>query len=305
MILVAGGTGFVGGGIVRELARRGQPVAVLTRSAARSAARFPGLRVAYREGDVRDPASLAKATTGIDTVIGCQQFPNSPIENPGRGYTFEEIDAKGTEALIAAAKAAGVKRYVYLSGVGAAPTGRHWFQAKWRAEEAVRNSGLTCTIIRPTWVYGPEDEALNRFIGMAKFLPFVPQIGNIGMQRMQPVFIDDVGWAVAESLENAAGENQTFEIGGPDVMSMRDVVKAALEAAGRKRLILPAPKPVMKLMASLLQFVPGRPLTPDAVDFITGDAVADESAIVQKLGIKLTPLREGLETYLGKSSASA
>jgi NADH dehydrogenase len=275
-------------------------VAVLTRSAARSSGRFPALTVEYREGDVRDPASLATAMTGIDTVIGCQQFPNSPIENPGKGYTFEEIDAKGTEALIAASKATGVKRYVYLSGVGAAPTGRHWFQAKWRAEEAVRNSGMLYAIIRPTWVYGPEDSALNRFIGMSRYLPFVPQIGNIGKQRMQPVFVDDVGRAVAQSLENPVAENQTFEIGGPEVMSMRDVVRAALEAAGCKRLILPAPKSVMKLMASLLQLAPGRPLTPDAVDFITGDAVAVESGIVPKLGIKLTPLREGLATYLGK-----
>jgi NADH dehydrogenase len=236
---------------------------------------------------------------GIDAVIGCQQFPNSPIENPGKGYTFEEIDAKGTEALIVAAKAAGVKRYVYLSGVGASPEGRHWFRAKWRAEQAIRNSGMTYTIIRPTWVYGREDSALNRFIGMSRFLPFVPQIGDIGKQRMQPVFVDDVGTAVAESLENAAADNETFEIGGPEVMSMRDVVKAALAAAGRKRLILPAPKFVMKLMASVLQFAPGRPLTPDSVDFITGDAVADSKEMSEKLGITLTPLREGLATYMG------
>lgn len=300
MILVAGGTGFVGGAIVRELAHRGKKVAVLTRSASRSRDRFAGLDVEYREGDVTRPDTLAAAVQGIEAVVGCQQFPNSPVENPGKDYTFENVDAVGTENLVRAAKEAGVQRYVYLSGVGSAPEGRHWFRAKWRAETAVRESGMTWTVIRPTWVYGPEDSSLNRFLGMSRFLPFVPQIGNISKQRMQPVFVDDVARAVAESLDNPAAADQLFEIGGPDVMSMRDVVKAALEASGRKRIILPAPKFVMRLMATALQFAPGRPLTPDAVDFITADAVAAPSEIAAKLGLKTTPLREGLATYMGK-----
>jgi NADH dehydrogenase len=299
-ILVAGGTGFVGSGIVRELARRGKKVAVLTRNAARARDRSPGLEVEYREGDVTEPETLASAVQGVEAVVGCQQFPNSPIEDPGKGYTFEKVDAIGTENLVAAAKAAGVPRFVYLSASGAGPEGRHWFRAKWRAETAVRESGMTYTILRPPWVYGPEDGSLNRFLGMAKFLPFVPQIGAIGKQQMQPVFVDDVARVTAESLENPAAENQLFEVGGPEVMSMRDVVKTALEVSGRKRLILPAPKFVMKAMASVLQFAPGRPLTPDAVDFITGDAVGDPSEVEAALGVKMTPLRAGLATYMGK-----
>jgi uncharacterized protein YbjT (DUF2867 family) len=299
MILIAGGTGFVGGGIVREFARRGKPVAVLTRNASR-AKRFPGLDVEFREGDVTRPESLAAAMHGVESVVGCQQFPNSPFENPGKGYTFEKVDAEGTENLNRAAKAAGVKGYVYLSGAGAAPTGPPWFRAKWRAETAVRESGLTYTILRPSWVYGPEDRSLNRFLGMSRFLPFVPLIGNADQQRMQPVFIDDVGRAVAESLDNPAAANQLFELGGPDIMSMTEVVRTALQVAGRKRLLLSSPKPVMKLVASVLQFAPGRPLTPDAVDFITGDALGDPAAIQRALGLRLTPLREGLATYLGK-----
>lgn len=299
MILVTGGTGFVGAGIVRELARRGKPVGVLTRDPAQANGRFPGLTVEVRQGDVTDTTSLPAALAGVDTIVGCQQFPNSPIENPGKGYTFERIDAEGTENLVAAAKAAGVRRYVYVSGAGAAPAGRHWFQAKWRAENAVRGSGLTWTIIRPSWVYGPEDKSLNRFLRMSRFLPFVPLIGAAGRQRMQPVFIEDVGRAVAESLDNPAADNQLFELGGPEVMSMSDVVRTALQVAGKKRLLLPAPKPVMKLIAALLQFAPGRPLTPDAVDFITGDALADPAEIQQKLGLRVTPLREALSTYLG------
>ncbi len=301
MILVAGGTGFVGGGIVRELARRAKPVAVLSRDPARQAGRFPALTVEFRKGDVTDPDSLAAALTGIDTVISSQQFPNSPIENPRKGHTFEKVDAEGTENLARAAKAAGVKRFLYLSGAGAAvDADRHWFRAKWRAETAVRESGITYTIIRPSWVFGPEDVALNRFLGMSRFLPFVPLIGNAGKQRLQPVFVDDVARAVAESLDKPAAENRVFEIGGPDVLTMREIVKAALEVAGRKRLLLASPKPVIKLLSSIIQFAPGKPLSPDAVDFITMDALADPTELEQALGLKMTPLREALATYLGK-----
>lgn len=302
MILVAGGTGFVGGAIVRELARRGTQVAVLTRNADGACDRFPGLNVEFRHGDVTRPDTLAGALDGIDTVIGCQQFPNSPVEDTGKGYTFENVDARGTVNLVEAAKAAGVARYVYLSGSGAAPEGRHWFKAKWRAEKAVMDSGLAYTILRPSWVYGPEDNSLNRFVRMARFAPFVPQIGSIGAQRMQPVFVDDVARAVADCLENDAATNRTFEIGGPEVLSMKEVVKTALVAAGRQRPILAMPAGLMKVVASVLRFLPGRPLTPDAVDFITGDAVADPSELTAAIGFKPTALKEGLATYLGKQA---
>lgn len=301
LILVAGGTGFVGAGIVRELARRGKRVAVLTRDAVRALDRFPGIEVEYRQGDVRDEASLAAAVQGAETVIGSQQFPQSPVEDRKRGHTFEEVDARGTEKLVRAAQAAGVRRYVYLSGAGAAPDAAyHWFRAKWRAEAAVRESGMTYVIFRPSWVYGPEDNALNRFIAMSRFLPFVPLIGNAAGQRLQPVFIDDLARAVAEAVDNPAADNQTLEIGGPDVLTMKEVVRAALQAAGRRRLLLPVPKSVMKAAASLLQFMPGRPLTPDAVEFVTMDALADPSEVRRKLGVRLTALRDGLGTYVGR-----
>ena len=299
MILVAGGTGFVGSGIVRELARRGKPVAVLTRDAARARKRFPGLDIDYRPGDVRDPASLGAAMSGVEVVIGCQQFPGSPIENRRRGYTFEAIDAKGTEQLVRAAIEAGVKRYIYLSGAGASPDApQHWFRAKWRAESAVRESGITYVIFRPSWVYGPEDASLNRFLRMSRFLPFVPLIGDAGKQWLQPVFIGDVARAVAEAVDNTVADNQVFEIGGPEVLSMREIVRTALDVCGRRRLLLSAPKGLMKLAASVLRLLPGPPLTPDAVDFITQDALADPAEVEQKLGVKMTPLREALSTYL-------
>src|SRR3990170_3507904 len=260
MILVTGGTGFIGAAAVRELARRGKPVAVLSRDASKAARRFPGLGVEARQGDVRDPASLRSAFEGIEAVIDCVQFPNSPIENKRKGWTFEQIDYQGTVHQVAAAREADVRRYVYVSGVGAAPDAqKHWFRFKWLAQEAVRQSGTVHVILRPTWVYGPEDVSLNRFLGFARRLPFVPTFGD-GKQLMQPLFIDDLGRLLAEAVERAEADNQACEAGGPERMSMDGVIKTALEVAGRRRPILHQPVAIGKLLASFLQLLPGPPL---------------------------------------------
>ena len=298
MILVTGGTGLVGAAVVKELVRRGKQVAVMSRSASSVAERFPGLDIDARQGDVGDRASLTDAFANIETVVNCVQFPNSPIENKGKGWTFEQVDYQGTVSQVAAAKQAGVSRFVYVSGVGAAADAeKHWFVSKWKAEEAVRQSGIVHVIVRPTWVYGPEDVALNRFVGFARRLPFVPSFGS-GQQMMQPIFIDDLGRILADAVEKPGADNQTFEAGGPDRLSMDDVVRIALELAGKKRPILHQPAAIGKLMATFLQVLPGPPLTPDSIDFITNEAVADNAALERVFAPKLTPLREALATYL-------
>lgn len=298
MILVSGGTGFVGSAIVKELLRRGEQVAVLGRDGDKIRKRL-GTSVEARAGDVRDPATLAAAMQGADIVINAVQFPGSPIENRRKGWTFEEIDLKGTRHQVDAAKAAGVRRFVYVSGVGAAKDAdQHWFRYKWEAEKYLRDSGLEWSIIRPTWIFGPEDPSLNRFLGFAKLLPFVPMFGD-GKQPMQPVFIDDVGRAVADAAIKPEAANTLFEIGGPEVMSMNDVVKTALEVQGKKKLLLHQPVFVGKTIGTLASILPSPPLSADAIDFITHPAVADNSALMRVLKPQLTTLRAGLTTYLG------
>ncbi len=301
MILVSGGTGFVGSAIARELLRRDEKVAVLGRSADTIRARLGGrlgTDVDPREADVRDPSSLPDAMQGIDIVINAVQFPGSPIENRRKGYTFEEIDLKGTRHQVDAAKAAGVKRFVYISGVGASKTAeRHWFRYKWEAEAYLQSSGLEWAVLRPTWVFGPEDVSLNRFVGFAKMLPFIPMFGS-GKQDMQPVFIDDVARAAADIALKPEAANTLFEIGGPDVMSMNDVVKTALEVKGKKRVLLHQPAFVGKAIGTLTSVLPSPPLSADAIDFITESATADNTTLMRILAPRLTPLREGLETYL-------
>lgn len=298
MFLVSGGTGFVGSAIVAELQKRGEAVAVLGRDAAKIQRSFAG-KVEARAGDVRNPETLLQALSGMDTVINAVQFPTSPIEVPRRGWTFEAIDYQGTVNQVDAAKQAGVKRFVYVSGVGAAADAeKHWFRFKWQAEQHLVNSGLEWAVVRPTWVYGPGDHALNRLLGFTNFLPFLPLFGD-GKQPMQPVFVDDVGRVVADAATNPAAANQVFELGGPEVMSMNDVLKTALDVKGRKRFILHQPIFVGKLIGTLASLAPiTPPLSADAVDFIASPATADTSNLERVLNPRLTPLREGLETYL-------
>ena len=298
MILVSGGTGMVGSAIVAELLRRGEPVAVLGRDKAKVQQAFAGT-VEAREADVTKPASLAAAFEGIDVVVNAVQIPTSPIEVPRKGWTFEEVDYRGTVSQVEAAKAAGVKRFLYVSGVGAAPDAtKHWFRFKWQAEEHLRNSGLDWVIVRPTWVYGPRDVALNRLLNFTNFLPFLPLFGD-GNQPMQPVFSEDVGRVVASAATKPEAANNLFELGGPEVMSMNDVLKAGLEAKGRKRPILHQPIFVGKAIGTVMSLLPiTPPLTADAIDFISEPAVADTRSLQAVLAPELTTLREGLRTYL-------
>ena len=297
MILVSGGTGFIGSAVVRELLRRDRPVAVLGRDADRVRRLFGG-DVEARVADVRHPEELAPAMAGAEAVVNAVQFPNSPIENRRKGWTFEEVDLKGTRNQVDAARAAGVRRFVYVSGVGASKeSDKHWFRYKWEAEQYLQDSGIEWVIVRPTWVYGPDDVSLNRFLGFARLLPFVPMFGN-GEQMMQPVFIDDVGRVVADAALAPQAANRLLELGGPDVMSMNDVLRNALDVMGKRRALLHQPVSIGKAIGALASLSPRPPLTPDAIEFITGAAVADNTAVDEVLHPRLTPLREGLASYL-------
>jgi NADH dehydrogenase len=303
MIVVAGGTGFVGRAIARALARPGEQVAVLSHSVREPSIHAGDITFEVRRGDVTDQASLGAALQGVDTVVGAVQFKGFPNENPRKGLTFEQVDQHGTENLVAAAKQAGVRRYVYVSGAGAGPDAKQtWYRAKWGAETAVRGSGMEYLIVRPSWVYGPGDNALNKYVAFVKSpLPVVPVIGN-GKQRLQPVFVEDVARLVAESLAGGDLPNADYEIGGPDVLSMDEVIRTVEEVLGRKKPLVHQPASLMKLLFSPKALIPALPLplNPTGVEFATMDALADTSALLAAFpSFRLTPLREGLQTYLG------
>lgn len=297
MIVVAGGTGFIGSAVVRHLRARERDVAVLSSDPERSRDRIESLGVAAVRGDVRDEASLRTALKGAEAVVQALTFPTFPVEKPSRGYTFEEYDHHGTARLVAAAADRGVRRFVYSSGVGAAPDAPEArYRAKWGGEEAIRSSGLEFAILRPSWAYGPEDRALNRFASLYRRLPFVPVVGD-GRQRLQPVFVEDVAEAIVQATDSA-GPRGTYEVGGPDVMTMDEIITTMMEVMGKRKPILHVPPALPRAAGFLLQVLPAPPLSPDAVDFLTSEALADTRGLLEAFALELTPLREGLSTYL-------
>lgn len=292
-LLVAGGTGLLGGAIAAAAEQAGHDVTVLSRSRPRDP-RFP-----WVTGDVTRPETLPAAMAGFDAVADAVQFPNSPIEDPKKGYTFERIDLGGTRALADAARAAGVGLFVGLSGAHAAPDAPyHWLRYKFAEEEHIRGTGVPFVVFRPSWVYGPGDVSLNRFLGFTRFLPFVPVIGS-GKTRVTPLFLRDLGRHVAAALTNEAARDGVFDIGGPATMTMDEVIRTALRVAGKRRFLLHQPAGLMKAVAGVAQHIPGRPLTPGAVDFITMDGDVDTARLREVFELPLTPLAEGLATYLG------
>jgi uncharacterized protein YbjT (DUF2867 family) len=304
MILVAGGSGFVGAAAVRRLVAEGQDVAVMTAHPERSEARIRGLGAEPVPGDVQDPASLPRAVHGAEVVVQSLSFPTYPVEKPRKGYTFEEFDHRGTERLVAAAAHTGARAFVFVSGVGAsADSPKPWFRAKWFGERAVEAAGLPFTILRPTWVYGPEDRALNKFVAFHRWLPFVPVVGD-GSQRLQPVFVNDLARVIALAAR-PDGPRGTFEVGGPDTMNMNDVLDTMMEVRGRRKPLVHFPPFLPKLAGFFVQVLPRPPISPGAIELATADAVADLGPFRAAFGVPLTPLREGLATYLAGGGGPA
>jgi uncharacterized protein YbjT (DUF2867 family) len=299
VILVAGGSGFIGSAVVRQLVTEGREVAVMSAHPERRSARLQALGVRVVPGDVLDEASLRPAVQGADAVVQSLTFPTFPVEKRAKRFTFAEFDHLGTERLVRAAAEAGVGRFVFVSGVGLAPDApKAWHRAKWAGEEAIRATGISHANVRPSWVYGPQDRALNRFAQFHRRLPFVPVVGD-GLQRLQPLFVDDLALVLARAAA-PDGPTGTFEAGGPEVLTMDEVLGAMMDALGRRKPLVHVPVFLPKLAGFVAQVLPRPPLSPAAVDFLTGDAVADIGPLVEAFGIRPRALKDGLRTYLGR-----
>lgn len=296
-VLVAGGTGFIGRHVTRALLDAGHEVAVLTRDTA-SAERVPQLQGAKAvRGDVTDPRTLAGTMDGADAVVASVQFPNHPVEVPRKGLTYDRYDRQGTENLLEEAKAAGVRHLLYVSGAGADPrSDKVWYRAKGRAEESIRGSGLRWAFLRPSWAYGPEDRALNKFATMARFSPVVLQLG-VRPQRVQPVFVEDIALAARRVFERDAWD-AVYEVGGPDVMTMNEIIHTMLGVMGKRRVVVPVPVPLAKLGTMPLRLLPSPPMTPQGIEFAVQEGVVDTTALRDRLGVDPVGLREGLSRYL-------
>jgi nucleoside-diphosphate-sugar epimerase len=297
-IAVAGGTGFLGRHISRALIDGGHEVTVLSRTPEHVGG-IAGLeRAGAARADITDRQALRGSLDGHDAVVNCAQFPNHPMEVPRKGLTYDNYDRKGTDNLLAEAASAGVKRFIYISGAGADVTSdKTWYRAKGFAEDAIERSGLDYCILRPSWAYGPEDKALNKFVFMTRVLPVVV-IPGVRTQLVQPVHVDDIALAVARMFEREEAWGRVLEIGSDEVMSMRQVVETLLEVLGKRRLIVHVPAPLAKFGTAPLRLLPKPPMTPLGVDFAIQDGIVDTSEMKKVLAVEPRSLADGLRSYL-------
>src|SRR5207247_2666712 len=199
-IVVAGGSGFIGREVVDLLLQEGgHEVTVTSRDPSARRGLWDG-RVEIVQAFAGDRVSLGKAFTRADVVVQAIQFPNHPVEDASKGRTYLEVDGKGTQIAAEVAKKLGVRRMVYLSGAGAGQgRSQPWMRAKDMAEAAIAASGLEHVFLRPSWIYGPGDRSMNRFVAFCRYLPVVPVIGN-GKTPVYPIFVKDVARCVVESV---------------------------------------------------------------------------------------------------------
>jgi uncharacterized protein YbjT (DUF2867 family) len=296
-IVVTGGTGFIGREVVKRLTESGSDdVAVTTRDTG-GPDPFGG-RVERVQAFAGDPISLGKAFTRADVVVHAIQFPNHPVEDPKRGRSYVEVDGKGTEVAASVAKKLGVRRFVYLSGAGAGQ-GRPqpWFQAKDRAEAAIRATGMEHTLLRPSWIYGPGDRSMNRFVFFVRYLPVVPVIGD-GKTPVQPISVHDVARCVAEAVRREDAKDKVFELGGPERLSMDEIIRTVQKVLGRKQPLLHHPAPLMKLLVKPMALLPEPILSPTAIDFILQEVDVDPRPAVEYFAFPFRRLEDGLREYL-------
>jgi uncharacterized protein YbjT (DUF2867 family) len=291
VILVTGGTGFVGGHIVHELRGRDLPVRCLIRDL-RKGAKLTAWGCELAEGDLTDPKSLRAAVAGVDTVIHLVAI------RQGRREQFRRIMVEGTRDLLAAAKNAGVRRFVHMSALGTSEETKDlvpYYGAKWENEQQVQGSGIPHVIFRPSFVFGPDGGILPTFVKVARLTPVTPIIGS-GRQRIQPIWADDLAKYFAGAVERDDVVDRLFELGGPDLISWNDFWERLKRVYGIHRPSLHIPAGLMKVNALLTERLPGDiPLTRDLLKMLEhGDNVVSDQAAVATFQVPLLPVDDQL-----------
>jgi NADH dehydrogenase len=293
MILVTGGTGFIGSAIVRALRERGLPVRLLARRPESDEAReLERLGCELAGGDVTDADSLKRAVEGCDVVVHLVAIRQGPPAE------FERVMTQGTRDLVAAAREAGVRRFVLMSALGTSQETKDlvpYYGAKWAMEGIVRESGLEHVIFRPSFVFARDGGILPTFAKLARVAPVTPIIGR-GLQRIQPLWIDDVAAYFAAAADKPEAANRTFELGGPDAVTWNEFWERLKRARGSRRPSVHVPVGLMRLNALVTERLPGNvPLTRDLLKMLEGpDNVVSNDDAVRTFGLPLVPLDEQL-----------
>ena len=317
-VTVFGGSGFLGRHLVRRLAARGDILRIAVRDPVSAAFLKPmgdvGQVVPLRV-DVRDEAAVEAATAGADAVVNLVGI----LFERGK-QRFAEIHAAAAGRIARRAQGSGVKRLVHVSALGADPQGPALYaRSKAAGEQAVREAFAGAAIVRPSVVFGPEDDFFNRFAALARLLPALPVFGATprlehlpgggarfslcgdGGTRFQPVYVGDVAEAIARLLDDPATAGKTYELGGPRIYSFKELMELVLRETKRKRWLLPMPLWLAEIEAALLSLVPlPTPLiTRDQVRLLRRDNILSAGAIgLAELGIAPTPAESILPTYM-------
>lgn len=296
LVTIFGGTGFLGRHTVRALAKAGWRIKVASRHPARGFFLRPLGQVGQIEFvkcDIADKDQVAAALAGADAVVNLCGILFA------RGQSFEDVQSDGPANVAEAAAAAGVTAMVQVSAIGAdRESDSVYARTKAEGEIRVREAFAAATILRPSIVFGPEDDFFNRFATLARMAPALPLVGG-GKTRFQPVFVGDVAAAIATALQSNAARGKTYELGGPTVYSFRQLLELMLKEIGRKRLLVPLPFGMASFMAFFLQLAPKPQLTPDQVKLLKRDNVVSPTALtLADLGITPTSVEVELPAYL-------
>ncbi len=296
-VTIFGGSGFIGRYLVRHLAAEGWVVRIAVRD--RVAASF--LMTAGGVGqivrmtcNVRDDEAVAAAVAGADAVVNLVGI----LYQAGK-QRFDTIQAEAPGRIARAAAAAGVSRLVHVSAIGAdANSHSRYARSKAAGETAVRAAFPGATIVRPSIVVGAEDQFFNRFARMAQFSPILPLIGG-GRTRFQPVYVGDIASALHRVLEDLSTAGKTYELGGPRIYTLREIMELVLKVTARKRRFLSIPFGLAEFQAMFLQLLPVPPLTRDQVRLLEHDNVVNTSALTfADLGMQPQAIEAILPTYL-------
>ena len=297
LVTVFGGSGLLGRNTVRALAKAGYRVRV--------AVRYPNLahylppmgsvgQIQLMKCNVLDHDAVARAVHGADAVVNLVGVLYS------RGsQSFDALQAEAPGTIAMAAKAAGVKSLIQISATGADEESESdYARTKALGEKVVREEFAGATILRPSLVFGPEDEFFNKFAAMARMLPFLPLIGG-GHTKFQPVFAGDVAAAIVKCIEDVSTHGKTYELGGPATYTFKELMQLVLRETGRSRLLVPVPFWLASLKAMFLQFLPTPLLTPDQVTLLKTDAVVAPGALgLKDLGIAPDSVEAIVPSYL-------